>query len=495
MHKILFSAILAALSVSAANKCFSTPTYDDLEARLYIVHASITPPQKGKFLARQQPINYKISGQSVQDRYMRCKDEIGGFRPTVSVAIGGLVPPIAQNGQPTLNHETSPFAYVAPLSSVSSRLLNVTAQDTSVIGDLAIDPSKGILIASVDVKLPEGLPEDLKVVRWGEDTSYTTLRGAVSGIIIQEKGGVILEDVSPGTGPAYYETETGEKVDINTSAFFSQLTKKHPHTVFGVQSQHPFAWTFETANVSALQPLNTGTIEIPHAPQVQPIFKFATANAILTMRHAGVPVDALASLEARTRSFWGFAGLGDLDEALAKLQTEAEEYKPSKFAMIPGSKETYEREFASFALESMGKVRQIIGHAIYSGDFGKLGNYLQSLSKEQFAHLLTFYQPDDHFSRNWLHTSWLGAKLAVCMERPQFESYVPLYAKQLSKSIVKFPYPTMETDPSKTLFVSITQYINFTALHNVASTLKAAGKTEVLDSLPENVKIFYMLGK
>lgn len=242
----------------------SAPNLDDLLSKTAAVHATDILPTDGLMRAG--------SGADIgaEDGF-----SFSSFRPTLHFALGQLV-----WGHAAGNWDLKKYAIIVPLSSLNSQLLNLSVDDTFILGDLKI-PSNAILIdaSGENVRAPGFAASNVVRAEKG-----TTLREAVEETLAK-RGYWVFENRSKGRTHLPLNSIKGDPdVNANSPKFFSQLLASAPHVSFGIATHSLLGDAQITGTMDwALEPASkiygSGAYKRIHNANIGPSIRVWTAAA------------------------------------------------------------------------------------------------------------------------------------------------------------------------------------------------------------------------
>ncbi|MBI2119262.1 MAG: methyltransferase domain-containing protein [Elusimicrobia bacterium] len=195
-------------------------TAEEIKSKLFAVHATSIFPKGGILRAEAKESRGLADWES---------DDQPFFRPTLHFALGGLV---------RAAHELQPYAVVCPLKDLETQLINISANDTFILGDFHLTADSYLLA-------PEGtdisfLDSNVKVRNYDPAEG---LRRAVEQLI-SEQGGWMVK-MYPGGIDVGSIAET-EESEINSLQFFQDLVDSLPYLSVGnhARSEHGQAFRF-----------------------------------------------------------------------------------------------------------------------------------------------------------------------------------------------------------------------------------------------------------
>ena len=225
----------------------SNPSVEELESKLYAVHATPVLPQ-GEFL---------VAGAADSSTEWREHENLAPhFRPTIHFALGEMI----KGNDRDKNY---PYAVVTPMGNIINQTVNVFPTDTFVLGNVRL--SNNTILVVPEGTNTENVPDNVPIVQYSSDK---TLRDAVNDVI-KEQGGwhvSLPDEFHPGL-PA-----TIGDVDINSVDFFGPIFEKYPHLAFGthVGSEVGMAGLFGSLDFS------TSTLTRPYLLQSPAVDKEST---------------------------------------------------------------------------------------------------------------------------------------------------------------------------------------------------------------------------
>lgn len=183
---------------------------DELEAKLFAVHATRILPEKDVLRAGfggKEALLHVLPLTLVPER---C---------TVHFALGELVRPLND----AISWEDCPYAVVIPLADLTPQLINLNCYDTFVIGDVALS-ERATLVIPID----QAITPYAKIFTY--DPATTTLRQAVDSVIAEQQGFAIRMSADDGgeMQPALLDGQ-----NVNTADFFAPLVQRYPYVVVG----------------------------------------------------------------------------------------------------------------------------------------------------------------------------------------------------------------------------------------------------------------------
>lgn len=184
---------------------------DELEAKLFAVHATHILPKEGVLRAGFGGIGQKMNGLPLTLFPERC---------TVHFALGELVRPLHD----AISWEECPYAVIIPLADLTPQLINLNCYDTFVIGDVALS-ERATLVIPNDQAIT---PCDAKIFPY--DPTTTTLRQAVDILIAEQQGFAIRMSADD---EEEMQTALLDGQNVNTPDFFAPLVQKYPYMVVG----------------------------------------------------------------------------------------------------------------------------------------------------------------------------------------------------------------------------------------------------------------------
>ncbi|MCL5291389.1 MAG: hypothetical protein M1548_02520 [Actinobacteria bacterium] len=208
---IAYTGQLTAGAVPFIYSVTNPPPLEELESRLFAVHATPIFPEGGILKAGAR-------GLSPNNGW---KSDHPSFRPTIHFSLGELVRPHGRQ-----SWENMPYAIVVPIRALEEQLVNLFPEDTFILGDYRLTSEATILVMKgTNVS---GLSPDIRVVEYDKETG---LRTAIDQLI-REKGGWPIRTRVGGEIPMGNMAHIGD-VDINRPEFFASLLGRFPHLSYG----------------------------------------------------------------------------------------------------------------------------------------------------------------------------------------------------------------------------------------------------------------------
>lgn len=191
----------------------TAPHADELESRLYAVHATHVLPQGDEMI---------VGARAGLGGYLY-ENEPPSFRATGHFSLGGVVGKHAGG-----YWEESPYAIMTPLRNLTEQLVNVSVDDTFVIGNVALSKPGTILLVPEGTDV-EHLPPTVTVKAY---PPTDTLRDTVNAHITEAGGWLIDTSGPPGIGVS----ANVEGRPVNTEALLTPLLELYPYLSYG---SHP----------------------------------------------------------------------------------------------------------------------------------------------------------------------------------------------------------------------------------------------------------------
>lgn len=206
---------IISLSEQVKEELTESPSLGIIGSKVFAVHATHYYPQKGVVKARVGDIT---SGRKYKG------DEPPSFGPTIHFSLGGLVRPHEAQSL-YVDRETYPYAVIVPLKILFDQLINISTQDTFILGNLTLT-DECILLVPKGKKLSK-LPPNITIKQYDKKKG---LRASVERVI-KESGGwdIRMHNNSSKIGSVAYIGNT----EINSSKFFNSLIEQFKFVSYG----------------------------------------------------------------------------------------------------------------------------------------------------------------------------------------------------------------------------------------------------------------------